>query len=68
MTVLAMRAALSNLGKPETFEDPRNLARFEDRDVTHLRDLDGLRADEFSLELGFPIFEKHRHDFLEVLS
>jgi hypothetical protein len=68
MTVLAMGSALSNLGKPDTFEDPGNLARLENRDVTHLRDLDGLRAHEFSLELGLPILEKHRYDLFEVLS
>jgi hypothetical protein len=67
MTVLAMGSALSNLGKTETFEDPGNLARLENRDITHLCDLDGLRAHKFSLELGFPILEKHRYDLFEVL-
>jgi len=68
VSVLAVRSALANLGEPEALQDRGDLTRFEDRYVPHLRDLDGLRADELTLQLGFTVLEKHRDDLFEILS
>lgn len=63
-----MGSALSNLDEAEAFEDPGDLSRLQYGYVTHLRDLDGLRADEFPLQLRFAVLEKHCNDLFEVLS
>ena len=63
MAVLPVRSALADLGKPNRSRFPGDLPWLEDRDVAHLRDLDGLRADKLAFQLGLAVLEKHRHDF-----
>jgi len=48
------------------FQDSGDLTRLEDRDVTHLRDLDGLRSDELTFQLRLAVLEEHRDDLLQV--
>lgn len=68
VAILPVGSALSNLDEPEALQNPGDLPRLQDRYVAHLRDLDGLRADEFSLQLWLAVLEKHGDDLLEVLS
>lgn len=62
--VLSMRSSLADFEEPEPFQDPRDLPRFEDWDVAHLRDLDGLRSDELTFQLRLAVLEEHRDDLL----
>jgi hypothetical protein len=66
VSVLTVRSALANVGEPEALQDRGDLTGFEDRYVAHLRDLDGLRADELALHLRLTVLEKHRDDLTQV--
>jgi hypothetical protein len=46
VAILPVRSPLSNLEEPEALQNACDLSRLQDRNVAHLRDLDGLRSDE----------------------
>ena len=68
MPVLPMGAALPDKLEAVALQQTLDLPWLQDRDGTHdLRDLDSVRADELSLETGFPVLEQERHNLAEVV-
>jgi len=63
---LLVRAALAHFDEAEPREDRDDLARLKNRDARHSFDDDGLRADEFGLELRFAVLEQHRNHFAKI--
>ena len=67
MPKLRVRAALPHLNKPQTQKPRDDVARLENRRGAHLRDLDGLRADELGFDRWLAILKQHRDHFAEIL-
>ena len=69
MPKLSMRTSLSDFRKPQLSEKRDDLARLENRRLSHgLRHFDGLSPDELTLESGIAFLEEHLDDSLEVRS
>lgn len=62
-----MRTALTYFGESERYKNGYDLARLENRDVSHrLCDSDILNTNKFGLQVRLPILEEHGDDFLEI--
>lgn len=67
MPELLVRPALANLSEPQALKPRDDLARFQDRNRSHvLCDANRLRPDELGLEGLLPVLEQHGDDFLEI--
>lgn len=62
-----MRAALADFGEAEFGEGGNYFAGFENRNIAHgLRDGDVLNPNEFGLQYGFAVFQKHCNNIMQV--
>lgn len=59
MPEVLVRPALPNFGEAVSFEQCDHLARLEDRDGPHLRNLNLADLEELRLQLRFAILEQH---------
>ncbi len=66
MAELLVRSALAYFDKPQTGENRDDFARLENRNARHSVDNDGLRADEFGLELRFAVVKQHGDHFSKI--
>ena len=66
MPKLFVRAALTNLLKPQLLKNRNDLARFKNRNAGHLRNFDGLNPNELRLNIGCAIAAQQFDDFLQI--
>ena len=64
---LLMRSALTDFGKAEFDENRYDFAGLEDGNIAHVSgDSDVLNPNEFGLQDGFAVFQKHCNDVMQV--
>jgi len=68
MPVLSVRPALADFQEPKSLEEPGHLARLQDRNRSHLRNLDSLDSYEFRFELRLTVLKEHLDDFTKILT